>query len=402
MLLAVVLRFCLLQWTALPGLLADRVEISAPVASSKRLNEGLFLHANGINPYDGGVFNQAPILLAMLSLFRQLPAARLMENLFYSISDVLTSWMVLQLASSNYIKQQTPPDLQVSQQAISIISALNPFSILVCVAKSSALFSSLAVMAALTQIVEGQVGSGAFLLAVATHLSLYPCLLLPPLFLLVKDLSSRKSSPWKFLTVFVGSLMTILIFSFLYTGSWRFLTASMSMLFLFTDLTPNVGLWWYFFTEIFEDFRRFFLGVFQLHLVIYVAPMCIKLRRDPLFAAVTLSGIIAIFKPYPSIADSAFYMTLLPLFPQIYKHTRNLFVIAVALLYCCIFGPAFHYLWIYQGSGNANFFYAITLVWNLSQGLLLTDIVFAWLREEWEQLNPQHRGKQCEITQVAD
>lgn len=125
-------------------------------------------------------------------------------------------------------------------------------------------------------------------------------------------------------------------------------------------------------------------------------------RRDPLFAAITLCGIIAIFKPYPSIADSALYLTLLPLFPQIYQHTRNLFVIAIALLYCCIFGPAFHYLWIYQGSGNANFFYAITLVWNLSQGLLLTDVVFAWLKEEWEILNPEHRGKRREVVQIAD
>lgn len=31
-----------------------------------------------------------------------------------------------------------------------------------------------------------------------------------------------------------------------------------------SDLTPNVGMWWYFFTEMFEHFRSFFLGVFQV------------------------------------------------------------------------------------------------------------------------------------------
>ncbi|EEB95213.1 hypothetical protein MPER_05854, partial [Moniliophthora perniciosa FA553] len=29
------------------------------------------------------------------------------------------------------------------------------------------------------------------------------------------------------------------------------------------DLTPNTGLWWYFFTEMFDHFRPFFLMVFS-------------------------------------------------------------------------------------------------------------------------------------------
>lgn len=32
------------------------------------------------------------------------------------------------------------------------------------------------------------------------------------------------------------------------------------------DLTPNVGLWWYFFTEMFDHFRNFFLMVFTVGL----------------------------------------------------------------------------------------------------------------------------------------
>lgn len=44
------------------------------------------------------------------------------------------------------------------------------------------------------------------------------------------------------------------------------------------DLTPNPGLWWYFFTEMFDHFRPFFLVVFSMHLLIYVLPVCIKFR----------------------------------------------------------------------------------------------------------------------------
>ncbi len=31
-----------------------------------------------------------------------------------------------------------------------------------------------------------------------------------------------------------------------------------------SDLAPNIGMWWYFFTEMFDHFRNFFLGVFQV------------------------------------------------------------------------------------------------------------------------------------------
>ena len=33
------------------------------------------------------------------------------------------------------------------------------------------------------------------------------------------------------------------------------------------DLTPNPGLWWYFFTEMFDHFRPFFLMVFSVRLI---------------------------------------------------------------------------------------------------------------------------------------
>jgi len=65
-----------------------------------------------------------------------------------------------------------------------------------------------------------------------------------------------------------------------------------------SDLTPNVGLNWYFFTEMFDHFRTFFVGAFQasfsagvslesqadthplaqMHIAIYVAPLCIRLQ----------------------------------------------------------------------------------------------------------------------------
>ena len=77
---------------------------------------------------------------------------------------------------------------------------------------------------------------------------------------------------------------------------------------------------------------------------------------------------------------------------------RYTFFAVSAILYSSLLGPAFYHLWIYAGSGNANFFYAITLVWSLGISILLADTVFAALRDEWEQQNPDQKG--AEVRQV--
>ena len=110
-------------------------------------------------------------------------------------------------------------------------------------------------------------------------------------------------------------------------GSWDFLTSTYGVMYLpsrnlltasllLPDLTPNVGLWWYFFIEMFDSFRSFFLVVFQLHLVIYVAPLCIRLQNQPLHIITTLIGLISIFKSYPSVSDLSLYLSVLHILGQ--------------------------------------------------------------------------------------
>ena len=44
------------------------------------------------------------------------------------------------------------------------------------------------------------------------------------------------------------------------------------------DQTPNLGLFWYFFTETFEHFRIFFLCVFQINAFVYILPLTVRFR----------------------------------------------------------------------------------------------------------------------------
>ena len=68
------------------------------------------------------------------------------------------------------------------------------------------------------------------------------------------------------------------------------------------------------------------------------------------------------------------------------------------MLFSVVLGPAFYHLWVYAGSGNANFFYAITLVWGLGCSVLVADTLFAGERDEWEVERPEMRGR--EVKQI--
>jgi len=258
---------------------------------------------------------------------------------------------------------------------------------------------------AISKAVQGKSLSSMVAISFASYLSMCPLLLVSPLLLLCYDRqpASRRTVASKFYTinaaVVLGTTSFLLFLSFLVSGaSWEFLWSTYGIQLTLTDLTPNVGLWWYFFIEMFDSFRAFFLGVFWLHLSSYVGGLSIRIRTQPLAVLTLLLGIFSIFKPYPSIADISLFLGFVPLYKHVWPLMRYSFVTISTLMYATTLGPAFYHLWIYAGSGNANFFYAITLVWSLGQSLLVSDLAFAVLRDEWEVERPEMVGK--EIRQI--
>jgi phosphatidylinositol glycan class U len=71
---------------------------------------------------------------------------------------------------------------------------------------------------------------------------------------------------------------------------------------------------------------------------------------------------------------------------------RYAFLSFAMLSYASLLGPAFLHLWIYAGSGNANFFYAITLVYSLAQIILVADALYAMVRVDWEENEGKEGG----------
>ncbi|OIW26189.1 PIG-U-domain-containing protein [Coniochaeta ligniaria NRRL 30616] len=408
---AAVLRLALFTvFPGLPDLLTGRVEISTPVTSFKRLQEGLFLYNHNVSPYDGGVYHQAPLFLPLFSLLPSSSSFPIFTYLLYIVVDLLSANALQKIADSGEAVSSalfTSPrrEKRWSGLVIAAVYLFNPFTIATCLGRSTSVFTTCAVLHAIAKAISGAPISAMIALSFASYLSMYPLLLLPPLLLLSYDrqpaLHTQKSLlafTLKHISVVTGVLSTLFSMSYLITGSWEFLPSTYGVQLTLSDLTPNVGLWWYFFVEMFDSFRSFFLAVFWLHLSSYVGGLCVRIRTQPLVVLTLLLGIFAIFKPYPSIADMSLFLAMVPLYRHVFPLMRYTFVVAAVVMYATFLGPAFYHLWIYAGSGNANFFYAITLVWGLGLSLMVCDLTFAVLRDEWEVERPEMVGK--EIRQI--
>ncbi|KAG1139108.1 hypothetical protein G6F37_006748 [Rhizopus arrhizus] len=382
------IRLALFSFPSVIDTLSQRVELSTPVTSFKRLTEGVFLYNNNIPPYDGGVFHQSPLLLCLFSFITSIAPSAI--PLLYTTLDLIIAYA---LSAITFIKQQQPaPKLKIEETYISpnTVAALylfNPFSILSCASQSTLLFTNLSIVMATLSALKGNVKPSMFWAALAAYLSFYPAMLLPALLLL---LSNQKAMA---IGSFMGWIAVLFGASRLFVGSWDFIGSTYGTIIFLTDLTPNVGVFWYFFIELFDQFRSFFMVVFQFHAFIFTLPVCIKFSHQPLFAITVLCGIMAIFKSYPSVSDATLYLALISTHSEIFQYCRQKFLIFNLFVYASVLSPIFWHLWIYAGSGNANFFYAITLVYNFGQVFLLIECVYATLRREFDIEHPEAIGK---------
>lgn len=287
---------------------------------------------------------QAPLLLPLFSFLGTYPSSKIPTvEALYALLDILNAEALISISGTGqamrtrFFKSPRAED-RVNNLMVGAAYLFNPFTILSWFGRSTSNITNTAIIHAVSSAVDGNAFNCMLALAVASYLSMYPILLLPPLLLICWDRHSQKkgeSPSSNILTtdygnipglVFVGKLLSVLLAtlgvlfwtSYVLMGSWDFIPATYGMQLAVPDLTPNIGVWWYFLIEIFDPFRDFFLGVFWLHIVIYVGSLTVRIRRQPLFVVTTLLGIFSVFKPYPSISDVSLYFAFLPLYRHIF------------------------------------------------------------------------------------
>ncbi|XP_068598907.1 phosphatidylinositol glycan anchor biosynthesis class U protein [Brachionichthys hirsutus] len=402
---AVTIRAALFR-SSLADLIADRVEVVSPLTAWKRVVEGLALLDLGVSPYSGDIFHETPLIIYLFHFVVDY------AEITFVLADVITA-VALYKAVQEYNKQQfrkqkyaleldhypldcldliqSPKEMYYIPLKVAMFYLLNPFAILSCIAKSTCCLNNAIVALFILSTIKANVLLSAIFLSLATYQSIYPIILCAPALLHLMQnqyipVNFRRASFWWFIAQYafmcLGSLFVIIGLSFFLLGSWDYLSSVYGFILSVPDLTPNIGLFWYFFAEMFEHFRLFFLCVFQINTFFYTIPLSIKMRDHPMFLIFMQLAVISIFKSYPTVGDSVMYLAFLPVWSHLQRFLRNIFLVSCILLVCSALFPVLWHLWIYAGSANSNFYYAITLLFNVAQILLVSDYFYAFLRRE--------------------
>uniref|UniRef100_A0A1I7XCM1 G protein-coupled receptor n=1 Tax=Heterorhabditis bacteriophora TaxID=37862 RepID=A0A1I7XCM1_HETBA len=249
------------------------------------------------------------------------------------------------------VEVQGCPYSFVNQNILYVSSyLLNPITIASTAILSFTLVNNLIVASFVFFFFRGNLYPCISLLAVSAHLSLYTVIGVASLFLRFPSNLQR----------FISILGLLVGFLTLVTGNWLL-----------------NGMDWSFISDTYG-----FMKDSHLHLTVTLL-------------------LVAVFSSYPTLNDSSIYLSLLPIFDQYKKYvlfilfsTNNVvildprftLVIGGTIVTCVILMPIMWHMWIVAGSGNANFYFAVTLIYNVSQIYLMMDLMFAYFRKEADDI----------------
>ncbi|XP_064321149.1 phosphatidylinositol glycan anchor biosynthesis class U protein isoform X2 [Phalacrocorax carbo] len=395
-LVAVTVRAVLYRST-LAAFISERVEVASPLNAWKRVVEGLALLDLGVSPYSGAIFHETPLIIYLFHFLIEYAELVFMfkkQKLLIELDKYAPD--VAELI-------RTPMEMHYIPLKVALFYLLNPYTVMSCVAKSTCAINNTVIAFFILATIKGSAFLSAVFLALATYQSLYPLTLFAPalLYLLQRQfipIKLKSKSFWlytmQYAALYLCSLVVIICLSFFLLNSWDFIPSVYGFILSVPDLTPNIGLFWYFFAEMFEHFSLFFVCVFQINVFFYTIPLAIKLKEHPVFFMFVQIAIISIFKSYPTVGDIALYMAFLPVWNHLYRFLRNIFILSCVLIVCSLLFPVLWHLWIYAGSANSNFYYAITLTFNIGQILLISDYFYAFLRREYYLTHGLHLTRQ--------
>ncbi|ETW02512.1 hypothetical protein H310_06008 [Aphanomyces invadans] len=403
--------------TGLDAFTQDRLEYVTPLNSYQRLQEGHFLYKACNAPYAGDSFHQPPLVLALYNLLESFTAFNTSLRVCWigcTIAvDVLIALGFASLCRAFLSSQQeqqcerskiwlnhppvspllTPENLPATTAAMFLF---NPYSVIGSLALSTTLFTSASIVWSLSFAMQGFLVPAILLLSIATYLSVYPVVLSVPVLLLVHHARSSMSRPSIStsmylplprvafsLVLFASCLGGLTGLSYVFMGrSWSFVESTYVWLHRYPDLTPNIGIFWYFFMELFDRFQPYFLFLLHVHPYVYIAPLYIRLRSRPLVYATILLALVSLFQPYPAMGDIGFVMTFFIIHPSSIIGMNNKFVLATGLVVASVLMPVMGFLWLYPGSGNANFFYNQTIVFQFFYLRVVGQFLAATMRRD--------------------
>jgi hypothetical protein len=219
-------------------------------------------------------------------------------------------------------------------------------------------------------------------------------------------LTQKKKATARFRATLIGFLATCVVLGFISTRAYadtettfrEWTNATYVFAFGLGDLTPNLGIHWYLFAQIFAHFRLFFLVVFHAFPAFLSVLLLVRYGHSrPLLAIGIVSALHTVLGPYPTWGNVAGYLAFAPVFTRDFKsqtsaesttgeekkkkrknvETRYGFAVSAALVVTATLTPIFWHLWIEARVANANFLFAVTLAHFAAQSLLIVSWIGA-------------------------
>lgn len=397
--------------------LASTVETSTPVDSFKSLQEAFYLINNDMDVYDGGVVYHPPLLVAVLRFINELgPYAYIAFNLLFTIVDLGIAWKLTRINdwyNKRSLQRSGTPQVGFSASFIAAAYLFNPLMILTNWSHSTASLSYFLIVEAIAQIViEHNSYRAVISLATASYLSFTPAYLLIPLIALAHAVLPEKNLTRTCVhnvAIFIISVSALILISFVLTGLSDFIHQCYGTVLFFDKIAPNLGLWWYIFTEMFAFFTPLYKGIFNLYGFIFIIPITIRYfehesepRTGDSFLALVMCYLwVSFSKSYPIIGDLGFALAFLPIFKNtVIPHAKFIFINALTLIICLLLSPIFYYCWIVLGNGNSNFFYSMSLIWGAVHIILFLDFLWGRLVYDYIQVHGVEDVKALRLTQI--
>jgi phosphatidylinositol glycan class U len=435
--------------------LASRIELSSPVDSLARLREGAALVEMGLSPYEGSMLHVPPMVLLLFTPFLHVadalgaskaPYASIVRSAPFVALDALVAAALFALAAI-YVEaakdDRRAKKVNDNKHALKTFAEtddrlphftacaylLNPMSVLSCAAGSTSALGVFCVAAATVAACKKKpepILAGACL---ATQLFVtadvrVPLLLVYPVATLARDgvcarsvleeertgkesrRTQKKKATARFRATLVGFLATCVVLGFISTRAYadtettfrEWTNATYVFAFGLGDLTPNLGIHWYLFAQIFAHFRMFFLVVFHAFPAFLSVLLLVRYGHSrPLLAIGIVSALHTVLGPYPTWGNVAGYLAFAPVFTRDFKsqtsaesttgkekkkkrknvETRYGFAVSAALVVTATLTPIFWHLWIEARVANANFLFAVTLAHFAAQSLLIVSWIGA-------------------------
>lgn len=390
----------ILGWTESAS---ERLELASPVDALARIREGHALWGMGQSPYGGSALHAPPLYLALVGPLVANAPAGLVASVPFIVADLVVAVAIHRVATASTrtsrARGSDAADASPTSPAWVVAMFLaNPFSIASCAAASSAGFRAAALAVAVAGAVEGTpVVAGAGCAALA-YLGDPTCaaLTVPSLARAMareggfgEEGTGKKGkgkgragggarSAFVHLCAWIVGWIVALVgvsqavMSNAHAAPMDWIRATYGFRLVAEDLSPNLGCFWYFFTEMFDNFRVFFLFAFDYFPVALCVPVVVRLGWDePTFCVFVARLLCVVFSPYPTLGDASGYLALLPLFRTQLAGAGGLgYLVAAGYVASALLSPIMWRLWIVDRVANANFFFATTLAWMATQSAL--------------------------------